>query len=136
MLFRSQLPRRRYTAIGAAAVAAAALFGAGYAIGDRGTPPGPVRTVVLSGPAGAAATLDLLPVDTAGNWPVVLHVKGLPRLPGRASYTLWLTRAGELTSACGTFAVGSGATSIRLSTPYRVRDADGWAVVRTGTSRP
>ena len=70
--------RRRYTAIGAVAIAATVLFGVGYAIGGRDSPKQPVQTVAMTGPSGASATIDLMPQDIAGNWPMTLEVSGLP----------------------------------------------------------
>ena len=57
----------------------------------------------MSGPAGATASILLQPIDEAGNWPMLLDVKGLPELPKGETYTLWLTRKGKLADPCGTF---------------------------------
>ena len=84
-------PRRRFTAIAAVAAAAVVLFGVGYAIGGRDNPEQPVRTIAMTGQAGATATIDLLARDAAGNWPMTLEVSGLPQLPDGETYTLWLT---------------------------------------------
>jgi len=130
------LPRRRYTALAAVAVAAVALFGLGYAIGGRHEPQRPVRTIAMSGPAGATATISLQPIDAAGNWPMLLDVKGLPPLRQGETYTLWLTRGGRPTDPCGTFRAGRTATTIWLNAPYRLAEYDGWVVVRTGSTKP
>jgi hypothetical protein len=124
-------PRRyRFTAAAAAAVAAAVLFGVGYLVGKA---PGETveQTVAMSG-NGATAELDLFDVDAAGNWPMELHVRGLG--PGR--YELWLTRDGELAETCGQFVVAEGETTVPLNAPYRLRDFDGWVVVRFGMQEP
>jgi len=130
------LPRRRYTTIAAIAVAATVLFGVGYAIGGRDSPQKPVQTIAMKGPAGATASIALLPQDLAGNWPMNLEVSGLPTLPDGMTYTLWLTRDGKLAESCGTFAVAAGTTKVRLNAPYPLKQFDGWVVVRTGTTQP
>jgi hypothetical protein len=129
-------PRRRHTAIAAVVLAACVLFGIGYAVGGRTGPETSVRTIAMSGPAGATASIALQPVDAAGNWPMVLAVQGLPRLPAGKSYSLWLTRNGKLSDPCGSFATGPGTTSVPLNAPYRLKEYDGWVVVRTGSTRP
>ena len=130
------LPRRRFTTIASLAAAAIVLFGIGYAVGGRDSPQKPVRTVAMQGPAGATASLALLPKDLAGNWPMTLEVSGLAELPGGRTYTLWLTRGGKLAESCGTFAVAPGTTTVPLNAPYPLKEYDGWVVVRTGTTQP
>ena len=130
------LPRRRFTAIASIAAAAVVLFGIGYAIGGRDSPQQPVRTVAMQGPAGATASLAVLPKDPAGNWPMTLEVSGLAALPKGKTYTLWLTRNGKLAESCGTFAVAAGTTTVPLNAPYPLKEYDGWVVVRTGTTQP
>jgi len=122
------LPRRyRFTAVAAAAVVAAVLFGVGYLVGA--VPDQTVdRTVTMSGSGGASAELDLFEADDAGNWPMELRVDGLPA----GSYELWLTRDGELAEPCGRFAVSEPQTTVPLNAPYRLRQFDGWVVVPVG----
>ena len=129
-------PRRRYTAIAAVAIAATVLFGAGYAIGGRDSPEQPVQTIAMKGPAGATASIALLALDEAGNWPMTLEVSGLPPLPGGGTYTLWLTRDGKLAESCGAFAVATGTTKVPLNAPYKLKTFDAWVIVRTGTTQP
>jgi hypothetical protein len=129
-------PRRRYTAIAAVAVAATVLFGVGYAIGGRDSPVKPIQTVAMKGPAGATASIALLSVDEAGNWPMRLEVSGLPALPTGKTYTLWLRRDGKLAESCGTFKVVSGTTKVPLNAPYKLRSFDDWVIVRTGSTTP
>ena len=120
-------PRRyRYTAVAAAAVIAASLFGVGYLVGASDDEP--VRTVAMSG-AGARAELDVFDADDAGNWPMELRVRGL----AAGTYELWLTRGGRLAEPCGAFAVSAGETTVPLNAPYRLKDFDGWVVVTAGT---
>jgi hypothetical protein len=130
------LPRRRYTAITAVAVAAVVLFGVGYAIGGRNSPAAPVETIAMTGPAGATGSIALLAADEAGNWPMRFEVSGLPPLPRGETYTLWLTKDGELAESCGSFVVAAGTTKVPLNAPYRLRQFDDWVVVRTGTTAP
>ena len=80
---------------------------------------------------GALATLQLGKADDAGNWPMVLHVSGLPKLPKGGYYALYLTKGGKPLVSCGTINV-SGATSVRLSAAYVLEafDKDGWVIVR------
>lgn len=129
-------PRRRYTAIAAVAIAATVLFGAGYAIGGRDSPEKPVQTIAMKGSAGATASIALLARDAAGNWPMTLEVSGLPPLPDGDTYTLWLTRNGELAESCGSFAVAAGTTKVPLNAPYSLKQFDAWVIVRTGATRP
>jgi Anti-sigma-K factor rskA len=129
-------PQRRYTAIAAVAIAATLLFGIGYAIGGRNSPPEPVQTVAMTGPSGATASIQLLAIDRAGNWPMTIAVKGLASLPKGKTYGLWLTRDGKLADPCGTFVVGPGTTEVPLNAPYHLKEYDGWVVVKSGTKGP
>jgi hypothetical protein len=128
------LPRRRYTAIAAVAVAAAVLFGVGYAIGGRDSPDKAVQTIAMEGSAGATASIELLAPDEAGNWPMRLEISGLPVLPTGKSYTLWLTKDGALAESCGSFVVGSGTTRVPLNAPYKLKQFESWVIVQTGTT--
>jgi hypothetical protein len=92
------------------------------------------KTVELHGTAlahNALATLKLGKADAAGNWPMVLHVSGLPKLANGGYYALFLTKGGAPLVSCGTINV-SGATSVRLSAAYALErfDHDGWVIVR------
>src|SRR5919197_3065719 len=80
---------------------------------------------------GALATLDLGKRDSHGNWPMVLHIRGLPRLPGNGYYDLYLTKGGKPLVSCGTFNV-NGKTNVRLSAAYNLEafDKNGWVIVR------
>jgi hypothetical protein len=131
-----QFPRRyRYTLLASAAAAALVLFGAGYAIGNRDAPDAPVQTIAMTGVGGATGSIELMANDAAGNWPMILHVRGLPSLPPGKTYTLWLTRGHKLIEPCGTF-VTDGSADVPLNAPYRLRTFDGWVVVRTGAKTP
>jgi Anti-sigma-K factor rskA len=129
-------PRRRWAA--AAALAAAlglAAFGAGFLVGNRAAEETPERTIGMAAPAGAGAraSLALFPQDDAGNWPMELTVRGLPTLPEGATYELWLTKGDDLAEPCGTFVVRGSRTVVPLNAPYRLRQFDGWVVVRSDT---
>ena len=126
------LPRRyRFTALAAAVIVAAALFGAGY-LAAGGPDPSPAETVVMRGAGGAIAELALFAKDEAGNWPMELSVSGLDA----GSYELWLTRGGKLAEPCGAFVVSEGKTTVPLNAPYVLRDFDGWVVVPVGGETP
>jgi hypothetical protein len=130
-------PRRyRFTAVAAAAAIAVVLFGAGYLIGGNGGSPAALRTIEMVGAGGATASLAVFAMDDAGNWPMELTVSGLEPLPADEKYELWLTRSGKLADLCGTFAVSRGTTEVPLNAPYRLREYDGWVVVRAGTTTP
>lgn len=92
------------------------------------------ETVQLRGTAlahEAFATLKLGKVDEAGNWPMVLHITGLPKLSRGGYYALYLTKGGRPLVSCGTINV-DGATSVRLSAAYALEhfDKNGWVIVR------
>ena len=92
------------------------------------------KTVELHGTAlarGALATLDLGERDSDGNWPMVLHIRGLPRLSGNGYYDLYLTKGGKPLVSCGTFNV-KGETVVALSAAYNLErfDKNGWVIVR------
>lgn len=92
------------------------------------------KTVEMRGTAlarDALATLRLGKPDAAGNWPMVLHVSGLPKLTNGGYYALFLTKGGKPLVSCGTINV-SGATSVRLSAAYALEhfDRNGWVIVR------
>jgi hypothetical protein len=133
---RRRVARPRRPLLLAAALATAAVVG--FLVGEATTSNSngiPVRqTVRLHATAlgrGALATLDLGKRDSRGNWPMVLHVRGLPRLKGNGYYDLYLTRGGEPLVSCGTFNV-NGTTTVRLSAAYNLEafDKNGWVIVR------
>lgn len=131
------LPRRRRgTVLLVAAAFAVAVFGAGWLGGAHSKATHTERTIAMSGPGGASASLAVLRVDRAGNWPMVMTVSGLAVLPLGQTYALWLTKHGKLEASCGTFTVGAGTTTVGLNAPYRLTEYDGWIVVRNGTTKP
>ncbi len=128
-------PHRRYAGVLAAAAVVLIAFGAGWLVGARESRETVVRTVAMTGPHGAQASLALLEMDSAGNWPMRMTVRGLPVL-AHGTYALWLTKHGKLEAPCGTFTVAPGETVVRLNAPYRLREYTGWVVVVTGERTP
>ena len=85
----------------------------------------------------ASASLALFGPDSAGNWPMKLSVSGLaPSTSGRP-YQLWLTRNGKVVALCGSFIPsGNGTTTVPMNAPYRLKEYDGWVVVKEGSLAP
>lgn len=127
-------PGRRVVLLLAAAVAVAAIFGAGYGVGQNGGSSSPAAwSVALSGTTAAPAaraTLDVLPGED-GNWPMHLRVTGLAALPPHGQYEVYLLRDGKPWASCGTFVVGASKTaSVTLNAPYPLHRGDRWVVTR------
>jgi hypothetical protein len=135
-LFGRRRQRGRRPVLLAAALATAIFVGflLGQATSSDNSSISTAKTVELRGTAlagNALATLKLGKPDAAGNWPMVLHVNGLPKLKDGGYYALYLTKGGRPIVSCGTINV-SGATSVRLSAAYALEhfDKDGWVIVR------
>ena len=130
----SLLPRRRGRALVLLAAAlAAASFGAGWLAGARSGDADPVQEIAMSGP-GATGSIELLPQDASGNWPMNVLVRGLEPSRDRSDYyELWLTKDGKPVDSCGRFTVHPGVTTVSLSVPYGLRNYDGWVVTRAGS---
>ena len=134
----SLVPRRRRGALALLAAAlAVAAFGAGWLGGARSNDVAPEREIVMSGVGesrGSFATIELLPQDASGNWPMRVLLRGLEPSADRSDYyELWLTKDGELADSCGRFTVHAGLTTVTLSVPYGLRQYDGWVVTRRGS---
>jgi hypothetical protein len=121
----------------AAAFATAIVVGfvLGQATKSTSTSINALRTVKLHGTKldrDAFATLELGKRDSSGNWPMLLHVRGLNQLPEGGYYDLYLTRNGKPIAKCGVFDVGTGETTVRLSASYDLNhfDKNGWVVTR------
>lgn len=134
---RRKPARPRRPLLAAAVVATAVLVGflLGQATGSNSTSIDAVRTVKLRGTEldrDALATLKLGKRDRNGNWPMVLQVSGLQRLPEGGYYDLYLTSKGKPVAKCGVFNVGQGQTVVRLSASYDLKhfDKNGWVVTR------
>jgi hypothetical protein len=134
---RRKANRQRRPLVLAAAVATAVV--AGFLLGQATTSETRTsidarRTVELHGTSlarGAFASLKLGKADAGGNWPMVLRVRGLPRLPKDGYYDLYLTKDGRPLVSCGTFNV-KGATVVPMSAAYNLErfDKNGWVIVR------
>ena len=122
---------RRTLLLAAAVVVLALAFFGGYLAGN-GSGTAAAKTLQLAGTSAAPAALASLqiePVDAAGNWPMKLSATGLPKLPARGYYTVWLMRDGKPFAPCGTFIVGgSGGVSVWLNAPYKLLPHDTWVV--------
>jgi hypothetical protein len=129
------LPRRRRRALVLLAAALAATsFGAGWLTGAGGGEVEPEQVIAMRGADRARGSIELLPQDASGNWPMRVHVRGLEPSRDRADYyELWLTKDGKPTDSCGRFTLHSGVTTVSLSVPYGLRRYDGWVVTRRGS---
>jgi hypothetical protein len=135
------LPRRRRTALALLAAAlAAAAFGAGWLASARSDDVQAEAVIPMSGTgqaAGATASIELLPQDASGNWPMNVLLRGLTPSRDRSDYyELWLTKDGKLADPCGRFTVHPGLTKVVLSVPYGLRTYDGWVVTRHDSDVP
>jgi hypothetical protein len=127
--------RRRVMLLAAAVVVLLLAFLGGYLAGNRGGGLASGQTLKLSGTAaapGALASLRILPVDSAGNWPMQLSATGLPKLPSHGYYEVFLVRNGRPFAPCGAFVVSgkNGAISVHLNAPYHLQPGDSWIVTR------
>lgn len=130
-------PKRRRPLLLAAALATA--IGIGFLLGQSTGPSSSsasaVRVVKLAGTtldSDARATLELGKADAGGNWPMLLHARGLQQLPEGGYYDLYLTKGGKPVVLCGTFNVKGGEVVVHFSAAYDFNhfDKDGWVVTR------
>ena len=131
------LPRRRAGAMLALAAAIALIdFLGGFLAGNRGVGQGSndvIHSLNMHGTAAAqnaSATIDVEALDSSGNWPLSVEVKGLPRLPKGSYYEMFLTRHGKRLAACGIFTVAGSPSTVRLTMPPTIKGYDGWVVTR------
>jgi hypothetical protein len=134
--FRPRRARRAaLVAIAAALAISVFAFGAAALESSSGA-----QTIAMQGtPAAPSATasLELFPVDSAGNWPMRMTVAGLPPSASGRHYELWLTRNGKREALCGSFLTSaSGSTVVPMNAPYRFAEYDGWVVVEQGSETP
>jgi hypothetical protein len=128
--------RRRVLLGLAAALGIVVVFTIGLVVAD-GDGPSPDRVVAMAGPSGASASLEIFDVDEAGNWPMLVDVKGLPPAREGQLYQLWLTRDGDPVALCGSFLTEDDGTAVvSMNAPWRIDDFDGWVVVERGTTTP
>lgn len=125
----------------AAALAVVVVFFAGYTLGGNGGGSRKqdfARSQALQGTAlvpQAQGTLEVWNSKDGHNWPMTLTVVGLPELPPRSYYEVYLVRHGKLGGSCGLFRVGSSSqdpVTVTLSSPYQLRPGDSWVVTRPG----
>jgi len=125
--------QRRLALLAAAFVVLAIVFLGGYITGNDSTVTG--RLIRLEGTAlapKAEGSLRVQDADPAGNWPMTFAALGLPKLPPRGYYEVFLTRNGKPFAPCGTFVVKSKdvGVSVQLNAPYKLQAGDGWVVTR------
>jgi hypothetical protein len=132
---RRSVQRRRLAAgLAFAAVVAGAAFGIGFwAGGDSDELPVADRITLnatADAPRNAWMSIDILPIDKAGNWPMLADVGGLPPLPEGGYYEIWMTKDGELAASCGRFVVDAhgDAQDVWLNAPYELKEYDRWVV--------
>jgi hypothetical protein len=128
------LPRRRAgAALSLAAAIALVAFLGGYVAGFRHNSFDSTRELAMRGtsvaPSSARGVIKLGKQDKAGNWPMVVTVQGLPRLPESGYYELFVMRDGRFLR-CGSFNVKAGETSVDFSVPYTFEHDDAWIVTR------
>jgi hypothetical protein len=128
--------RRKGAAFLLAGAVAAAAFGVGYLVGDRGSSdfqargtPIEMHPPAASSPSTARASILIGDRDEVGNWPLLVRASGLKPLPKGQWYELYLTRQGKILAWCGAFNVkGAGRTTVHFSVPYTLKGFDGWVV--------
>jgi hypothetical protein len=109
------------------------VFAIGYGVGFKDTTFHTSWYMPLQSPSGAAEPVGMVqggPLDTGGNTPLAVSVRGLPLLPAGARYALFLVGPGGTLFRCGDFVVGKGLTEVRLNFPGLVNRPFGWAVAR------
>jgi len=130
-------PKQRRPLLLAAAIATA--LGIGFVLGQATGPSSSsmqtVRVVKLAGTeldSDARATLELGKADASGNWPMILHARGLQQLPEGGYYDLYLTKGGKPVVLCGTFNVKGDEIIVHFSAAYDLShfDKDGWVITR------
>jgi len=127
--------RRRVMLLAATVAVLALVFLGGYIAGNPGKAASGHILQLAGTPAAphALASLQIEPKDAAGNWPMKLSVEGLPALPARSYYEVYLVRDGKPWASCGTFVVAQAnrGTTVQLNAPYELQPGDSWIVTRT-----
>jgi hypothetical protein len=133
-----EFPRRRRGALLAVAAAfAVAVLALGGALVQGADDTFVVSMAGTAAAPAASASLHVLPLDTAGNWPMEVTVEGLKPATSGRPYELWLTRDGRLEGLCGSFLTSpSGSAVVPMNAPYRFDEYDGWVVVEEGSNTP
>jgi hypothetical protein len=121
-------------AVALAAALAAGFFGIGRLTSDPGVEAR--ATVPMHATEAAPEAAAVVQVgerdEKSGNWELILEVTGLPKLPGERYYTLWLEKDGEYAATCGSFNVGEGTTTVRMTVSYRLSQFDAWVISEHG----
>jgi Anti-sigma-K factor rskA, C-terminal len=122
--------RRLALAVALAAALAAGFFGIGRLTSDPGVDAR--ATVPMHATEAAPESAAVIQVgerdEKSGNWELILEVTGLPKLPADRYYSLWLEKDGEYAATCGSFNVGEGTTTVRMTVSYRLREFDAWVI--------
>ena len=131
----SWLPRRRLgAALSLAAAIALVAFLGGYVAGFRHNSTfNSTRQIPMHGTPAAPRADGLIKLgsaDDGGNIPMKVTVHGLPRLPERGYYELFLTKNGKPIVLCGGFNVEAATTTVEFTVPYSLGHFDGWVVTR------
>jgi len=130
-------PKQSRPLLLAAAIATA--IGIGFVLGQSTAPKSSsmqtVRVVKLAGTqldSDARGTLELGKADANGNWPMILHARGLQQLPEGGYYDLYLTKGGKPVVLCGSFNVRAGEAIVQFSAAYDLShfDRNGWVITR------
>jgi Anti-sigma-K factor rskA len=122
--------RRLAIAVALAAAVAAGFFGIGRL--TAGPDVDARATVALQPTEAAPEAAAVVQVgerdEKSGNWELILEVTGLSKLPGERYYSLWLEKDGEYGATCGTFNVGEGTTTVRMTVSYNLSRYDAWVI--------
>ena len=132
------LPRRRAGALLSLAAALALIaFLGGYLAGRREgfSTTDKVHMHATAAARGASALIDVGQLDRAGNWPLLVKVRGLKPLPAGGYYEMYVTRNGHRIGTCGTFRVHGASVDVRLNAPYRLSRGVGWIVTKRSPGR-
>jgi hypothetical protein len=139
---RKRRVTRRVALLAAALCVLAVVFLGGYITGNHGGTLATAHTVQLHGTAaapGALASLKVLPVDPAGNWPMKLSATGLPQLGPKDYFEVYLYRDGKIFAPCGTFVAKPGpehAVEVTLNAPYELHPGDTWVITQHAWDQP
>lgn len=137
---RATTGRRLAASLVLAGASAAAIFGAGYLVGEGAEPSPPVArefvaeqivTLTPTSPRFRAFAVVRVGGRENGNLPLLLTVDGLERLPLGDYYILYMTKNGRLAVVCGTFNVPGATerTEFEFTVAYDVADFEGFALV-------
>lgn len=126
--------RRLLAAVAAAAALAGGTFAIGFLTGGDDLPSPLERIELAATPLApqAGMSIEIFPIDAAGNWGMVADAWGLEPLPEGGYYELWLTMDARPVASCGRFVVNAAgaAEGLWLNAPYRFRNYDRWVVTR------